>query len=459
MGEPERVRKAAHLLHILIPSGVISLPDVRRIQLAARIDGDLDLVKNLDEGIDAYLSSRETENIEEQNVEMEIVIAHLAQDLAAIDIRFSPTSEYAQKVSKKRIVWEKQSVREALLFRAAQSIAESKDIDNLSFDLLKNLGLSDQDFRVLTLQICLHDMQAKQAREINIETQKERWLTFCRDYLHDENKVVVDEVVKTASQCFRLGIISEFELEELGGFAPDLRSPLPVNLEQLSQESYQPLIKAVSAVKANPRLSELLFPVFLGIGSRVKGISGVNSDTDAALIWRPGITPQERLEAINLLKGECPDISQIDSMPELYTTLSDENLFLDTSKSEEVNAVQPHQIHFIFGGVWIGDSLEIQQLSKGLTLQYLDLGRLDEAKEEAQTHLIRRLELDNLLYRLCHKGFRRTYPLVRQRHLPGIDADSDFFQPEYRNIATLLFISRVFLPDLSTKKAPVQPAL
>jgi hypothetical protein len=56
-----------------------------------------------------------------------------------------------------------------------------------------------------------------------------------------------------------------------------------------------------------------------------------------------------------------------------------------------------------------------------------------------------------------HKGFRRSYPQTNdKRKMVEIDFASDFFEPEYRQIATLLYVSRVFLPDLNLgiKKRP-----
>jgi hypothetical protein len=61
------------------------------------------------------------------------------------------------------------------------------------------------------------------------------------------------------------------------------------------------------------------------------------------------------------------------------------------------------------------------------------------------------LERDVLQYRLMHKGYRRFFPPrggIDRFRAQGLDPESVFWDSGYRRLATKLFVSRVFLPQL-----------
>jgi hypothetical protein len=62
--------------------------------------------------------------------------------------------------------------------------------------------------------------------------------------------------------------------------------------------------------------------------------------------------------------------------------------------------------------------------------------------------------MDNLQYRLMHKGydiFKPSKRIAGSEHSALIDWNSAFWDEGYRRIATLGFLSKVFLPDLSSE--------
>ncbi|MEI7995753.1 MAG: hypothetical protein WCH01_12710, partial [Methylococcaceae bacterium] len=102
-------------------------------------------------------------------------------------------------------------------------------------------------------------------------------------------------------------------------------------------------------------------------------------------------------------------------------------------------------VHELFNTAWIGDEKSIANIQHKLITCYFN-----EQNVDTRAKCIERLEQDLLQYRLMHKGYARHYPAYNER-LPQdyeIDGQSVFYDSGYRQIATKLFIDKVFIPKI-----------
>jgi len=111
--------------------------------------------------------------------------------------------------------------------------------------------------------------------------------------------------------------------------------------------------------------------------------------------------------------------------------------------------------HILFGAAWEGNENIITELRKKLLAPYMyDTGEVIEG-QDARTLYLGEIERDTLQYRLMHKGYERFYPSYGGIHTPHadeIDGDSMFWDSGYRQLATKLFASRVFLPKIPSSE-------
>lgn len=444
MGEPARVRKAGHLVPFLLDSRVLREDEVESELRKAREDGDFELEKSIEEGVAVW---RKWAGEDNKVTEVDL-LEELAEKLRGIDKKFSPGSEYVSKVSPKRIVWEKRRDREEVLTKTARKMASR----NITFNetTLKKDGLSGDEIKVLQIKVALYSIEDRVINKRDLDHDSVRDLVeMVRSAFLEGEGEVSEEAESAIVQLKRMGVDLDGLADELKIDIRDLSLPEPVGGEEVLRV-YGALAEAVKVIEQDEELSKYICPFFIAIGSQVKGIAGKNSDIDAALFWKPGVGSEDRESVLRKLGEKCPEIKSIDRMPEIWLDNKNGKYGFRQGKDEEPNSVSPEQIHFIFGGMWIGNDEEMKTVRADLVDSYVDLSRLGEDESEARRHLLRRLEMDALQYRLMHKGFRKYYPQRNNKEKFGeIDYESDFYEPEYRQIASLLYLSKVFLPAIN----------
>jgi len=457
MGEPIRIRKAGHLIPFLIPAGVVSEDEIKKLIESADTDGDVELSDSLNDGLSAWEDKKaDTKRVE--NHDYDDILNSLSEELDTIDKQLTGDSDYVKRVSVKRVIWERNERRGMAIRSTARELAFLVGAGEIDLNHLKKSGLPETEQRTLTMNTMLIAIEHNWIGRREVDRSKVFKLErLCKDWEQTTDSELLDEIDCVFAHLKRLGLLDSEVDKQYFVSAPDLTLPMPVEGKILVVEAYQALLEAVNIIKADPELRTVICPFFIGIGSRVKGIAGKKSDKDATLFWRPGATLEDREKVLGVLKEKCPRLTEIDAMPEVWLDEVGGKISFKKEVETRPNSVSPQQIHFIFGGVWMGDEVEIRRVTGDLANSYLDLSRFGVDKGRARQHLLRRLEMDTLMYRLMHKGFKRTYPQRNdKKQMSQIDYGSDFYEPEYRQIASLLFLSRVFLPDLdlAIKKAP-----
>lgn len=465
MPEPPSVRKAAHLLPEMVHHGLISMDEVHDL---LDISTDDVLIQSLMEGLtvarDGELSSGALPErkmaLEEEPVRwLSGIVGALITDLESIDQLYSADS-HVLGISKERIVWEKQVRRDEAIDKSAHEIGQRLQVGDLAIEDIKEFALGTDKQDIYKIVFIRSVMIASELLVRQKNTDAARLLVQpCLRVFHswwlDGSLEIKDTLVSALNHLRRSEVLSDTSLLVFGIQLPDLSLPFPVDLEKLVEGDFKSLKTATEKISKHPVLSRYIYPVVLVFGSRLKGYSRLSADIDKAIWIKPQTPWEKREEIITLLHQDVPEIFDGEKLLEYWTEQQNTILGFRQNTLGISNVVGPQQVHFFIGGAWIGHEDDIRKLQRDIIPKYLNLDRFGEQKEKVRQQLLRRIEIDIVQYRLMHKGYRRLYPSHKgeaSAHAQFIDWDSDFWDPGYRRIATLLFISRVFLPDLSSTK-------
>ena len=477
MGTPPRIRKAAHLIPDLLQKGVLITDDViEQFDLSSNeelsrsllegiivardkqliTDADWQTIQNLCKAKSATVDVSQRSNEKHDKLEdksFEDITIKLDADLAEIDTKYAENSPYTSTISPERAKWEKGVKQDEAIDKAANNIAQQLQSGEMEVKEIEVFGHTEDYNKALIRGITKAaesysgaDLQrAKKLAENSQELIQKLW--------DSGSSGIKDIIVSTMCHWRRLGIIEDEELKKLGINLPDLSSPFPVNLEELIKTDLQGAIDITRRIKESPSLSESVYPFMLAFGSRLKGYAGLNADLDGAIFVKPTVSWEKREAILRQLHQEIPEVKDLGKILEFWVEEKEGKLGFRIIPEGTETVIGSPQIHFLIGGAWVSQSKDYQQLYGDMIKKYLDLSRFGEQKDQVRTQLLGQIELDILQYRLMHKGYRKYYPNKRgegTEHADLIDWESDFWDPGYRRIATQLFLSRVFLPDLSS---------
>jgi hypothetical protein len=212
--------------------------------------------------------------------------------------------------------------------------------------------------------------------------------------------------------------------------------------KRVNEDEQRKLSALIVAIESDCQLLEYLHPVVLVYGSKIKGYGQANSDFDLAVFVRSGVDfavrqqlRQSLLKIFHLanLDGSVVDFWLQDNWQ--IQDFSDPDAYLGDNSVASI----------LFTGVWYGQPQTIKELFSRLLVSYLQTKDLP-----MRQFLLSEIERHTLLYRLLHKGYARFFPEqggIRTRNSSYIDADCSFWDSGYRQLATKLFITTVFLPE------------
>lgn len=265
-----------------------------------------------------------------------------------------------------------------------------------------------------------------------------------------ENPDVQDSLTKTFRHAYRLGVINQPQLNELGIASTQLSSPFTENLKLIPEEM-QKLHEITTSIENDEELRELIYPVLSIGGSRLKGYGGEASDLDTGIFIRPTTTAAD-YPKLRLLLDSHFSVNSLENDSIEFWLQEDGNM-LQVRTDAESTAVVANEMwtHILLGSPLIGNPEAAQELHQRLLPTYFleDASKIHGRTKRAL--YLERLEQDLLQYRLLHKGYERHFPRITDTNNPRykpIDGDSMFWDAGYRQLATRLFIEKVFLPKL-----------
>ncbi len=474
MDEPSRVRKAAHLVPDALAKGIFTIDEIHEV--LEKTDEE-EIAQSLQEGLIVASDRSLIEATEE--VERELPVSFVIQPevsrytalkriaekfenaLAAIEKKYSPESSYSKTVSKKRVVWEKGVKKEEAINKTAEQLTAWYSKEKITIDdiqrFMRKTGY-DEAFAQAGLQSIFHIGEKLVSKE-GIHAQRvvaQSW-SILEEYSKSEKISIRDTLTGGLSHWEKLGLVTSQDMEKLGMHAVDLSQPLPIDTDKLIHEDLGTMSQDIAAITNDPELSSYVFPFFLTFGSRVKGYAKSGADMDFGIFFKPGTPWEKREEIFTRLQEKVSGLPDRYEVPQFWIDQKNGTYtFRSVPDESEVAVISgPQLIHFIFGSVWVGETKEAKKLAGDLAGKYLNLERFGEQKDAVRFQFLRRLEMDFLQYRLMHKGYGWLYPNRRSEgtiHANMIDWESNFWDPGYRRVATQVFFSRVFLPDLSKEK-------
>jgi hypothetical protein len=448
-----RVIKAVHLIPQLVDKGMLDISDVN--ELAARSeDGVLknsiaDILPVIYES--HLLQKAQTAPDKPESKAKDPQTLREKINKLKIDIN---AAVYDDGITEKRKAWLRYKQTQEGINTLADELSGAILSGDLSDGTIAELLTYEDDN--LAQQVVIEAVQ--RSIEDIISTDPERAQSIFEQYKEcvpvlwaNGNQSIRQLLKKSFRRLYRLGILSEEQLTDYGIGLPDLSGALSRNLELITGEIDE-IRKAASQIEADPELSSLIYPVFLVYGSKLKGYGDQEGDVDLAVFIKPGTAVEEKERLRQLLK----DVGSIDDgVTEFWLEEHGDQLKVHDFEDYDAKTAESYWSHVLFGAAWVGNPEVIDELQQKIFPAYFY-----ETDEIIHGHEARRLwleemERDILQYRLMHRGYEQHYPRVNglaDQYPESMDGHSMFWDSGYRQLATKLFIDKVFLPKLRKTK-------
>jgi hypothetical protein len=349
-------------------------------------------------------------------------------------------------VSDRRIAWLRQRDSQVIIKNFAERIACALAEGLISVADLKEFFLEhiQDEFLVLVAieaacrfleEIAKRDLTAARTAHTAFETELALASRF--------SSIAVDAAVEGLRLRFSyLGVTTQRGVDRPGEvFCPE---------RTFGNGQLGKLASIVEAIRTDDRLSRMLYPVLLVYGSRAKGYAPHNADFDLAVMVRPWVDLNLRTSIQDALARAAEKGGIKASFLEFWLEWESCCLKIRDFKERDGLMGGNDTAHVLFEAVWIGGLCEIRPIFSSLVSRFLlpDHGIIQAVKGL----LLAEIERSTLQFRLMHKGYAYMYPLqggISTRNSSAIDSESVFWDKGYRQLATKLFVTRVFLPDCS----------
>lgn len=460
--KPECVRKAAHLIPEILDRGIIEPVDL--INLLDLNDED-ELLKSLTEGITVAIDGGFVDKVDSQRIQSALKEKkvdfnfskktkkkkkdiNLSLALKEIELKYQKGSPYISNFSKNRIKWKKETEKEELIEQFVDQLVNKIDKKEMSLeDIILPLIKLKTIFKIGKKITSKSFSEACEFVKRHQPLIQKQW---------ESNSIgIKDIIVSGLSHWEKLRIVDKSVAKSLNIKIPDFSLLSPINYDEIISEKFGYLKDAAEKIKKHPLLSKFIYPLFLVYGSVAKGQDRPSTDHDVEIFLKENAPFKKRKEILKILSLEIPEISKVNELFEFWTKKNDGKINFRHIENRPKTVASPSQhLHILLSGIWVGNGKDIKKLQGDILEKYLDLSRLGQDKDEARFSLLREVEADTLQFRLMHKGYKYFYPNKKEEGTKNsdlIDWDSDFWDPGFRRLATKLFLSKVFLPDLSQK--------
>ncbi len=433
-----RVVKAAHLLPGLIQKGLLSASDIIEI---LKTNEDPVLAASIADSLPAL-------------AEMGILTPDDGQILhsllgAASTETLTPAAADNLQSTEKRQSWLAQQKRQQKVNELAKIISEA---------VLQNVGIGDSVFEItrehgysLSVQALIEGLRLAVITDPdNAQQLIDQYLANTLSSAKSNDSEIAGRAVKALSHFYHLGLVSQQQLEQAGISLPNLSGALSANLAAIPEE-IKTIIDLTKQIESDTKLSSLIYPVALVYGSRLKGYGVAGADTDLAVFVKPGIDLTSREEMRQLLQRAAAAVGKkSDAIVEFWLKENEEQLEVHDFTDYDPLVADSHWAHVLFGAAWVGNAESIKEIQSRLLPGYIYQTNDKIQGRNARNIWLEEIERDALQYRLLHRGYEQHFPLLSGSDVEIAQIDgSVFWDSGYRQLATKLFLEKVFLPKLN----------
>lgn len=461
-GPLPRVVKAAHMIPKLLEKGLISVLAVHKLMednpsstLEASIADTLPVLTDM-----GFIKDERHANVATANTAARDFLQAGIVDLAATiqgEIALM-IARLPQSMPVARLRWLTQECERSVVEKYAVEIGEVVITDSTNTDDLLTFASPGNDRLVLLTAIAaIRKIVEHAVVRISKEKGEElrnRYHPIIKNALKQNCPEVYDACVITLLRWHALGILQRAELEIHGIALPRLDAPFSKWHTQINSDIKEAL-PLIALIHSDQKLATYLYPIVILFGSRIKGYGTGNVDLDAAVFIKPG-TPMERREHIQGLLQRILTGQKIRGKAlEFWLADDGENLFIRDFPHLDTSLGDSTLSHVLFQGVWCGDLASIKKLHRNLLTGYLYSKGKTTGGKDSRSIWLEEMEHDTLQYRLMHKGYARFFPEqggIHTIHSDRIDSKSMFWDSGYRRLATKLFVTKVFLPQLEKRE-------
>ncbi len=433
-GPLPEVVKAAHLVFILIEKEIVpppaeAMPETNEI-----------LERSVREGLRALKKSKIKEKKVEENRDagwLSIAFSEIKTELE------SPPRGIEASIPEARAKWLSQKQVESLTQKHSVTIAEALLADTASFLELGAWALHYRRYEIRMVAIEAGRNAICEMAKTDIEKAKSAYKQF--ENFMDINlpRKELLRNLKTAWLHFHtLGIVGADALKLRGFEMPRFIEDAILNGKKMEA--------IVRVIQTNESLQDFL-PVVIACGSKTKGYGDETSDDDFAVFIRPGVDFGLRNELLKRLAKVLAEIGVFEKPMEFWLSRLGTRLWIRDFPGLDRNLGDSTLCSILWNGIWSGEKATIEMLYQDLLSDYLfSKGRL-LLGEKARKIWLREMEQAALQYRLLHSGYHRFYPEARAPYVPdcnAVDSQSAFWDSGFRRVASMIFIKKVFLPQL-----------
>jgi predicted nucleotidyltransferase len=462
-GDLKRVVKAAHLIPDMVERGFISIAEV--IDTAEHSPDPL-LVQNMSDALRTlprdYFSEADLETLSsskqpalrsvppafDTNTAPELAEAEppaLTTILNNAKVKLENIENYEPDESTPaRTAWLRKDAREKALTEASATLAEGLLKDTIDVETINDFNDG------ASLLVIVDAIRQASLENASVYAQFADWLAY--EHAAHKSEALEDSFTKLYAHLCAKGIVSEEVLAERGIVIPKLEGPFSENLTSIT-----PFLEEVETmttqIEDDPYLTQYVYPTSLLFGSQLKGYGTKNADADVAVFIKPD-TPRSEKAQIEMRLAEVFGHEKIGGKTvQFWLDETADGLAVHDFEKPAASDADSTWTHILFGASWHGNKEEIHTLQQTLLPSYFHEPDTLTEGQPTRKRWLEELERDTLQYRLMHKGYGRYYPRAEKdsNQKETIDGNSTFFDTGYRRLASRLFASRVFLPNIKKK--------
>jgi predicted nucleotidyltransferase len=432
-------------LTVLADMQLLSEKDLERMEKSQN-----SLLRNMSVIIKDNMHASLTEDTSQKNLDRDVLEklhANIEKDLSNLNLKDWETLPEA------RAAWKKEQSEKKILSNYANQIFKALQAKSISVEDMKKYMETTKDTHstvagILGVRKVIESLEAS-----NPENAKELERAFepmLLELWKDNNPEIREIIKSTWVRWASLGLINETFLKEQGVALSKIDAPFNAEEKGLAQELKE-LAGITKSIEQNQELSKLVYPVSIMYGSKIKGYGAHNADIDIAVFTKPRTSMDDQARIEKLLSETFSHEKVKGKTLQFWLEENENEMKIQDLVIPNKPLGNSAQTHVLFEGAWCGDEKAIKELYEKLLPGYLYSKDKKVIDKDAREIWLGEMERDMLQYRLMHKGYARSYPEqggIKTPHSDAIDSESAFWDSGYRRIATKLFITKVFLPQL-----------